>query len=226
MNSPKRPPVTDPGVWEKWDPNGNARTFRGTTFVAHVVTDSPFHLLARRILDDIHAADIAQDYGLLPLSSLHMTLLDVLVESDRKAWPSWLQDSPDFPTAVRRQLDRIVSSGLRGPEVLRMKPVAVWPLGWALSIRLAPGDEDTAAELTRFRAEAAELLEIPASEDYEFHSSLGYRLTQWASDAPRLDALAERYRGWAAEVSEIDLGPVAFNVFDDMLAFPPLYYLP
>lgn len=226
MIAPEPVPVDDPGVWEKWDPCGNARTFRGTTFTAHVVPDSPFHLLGRRILEDIRAEGIGEDYGLLPLSSLHMTVLDVCVEQDRAAWPSWLQDSPDFPTVVRRQLDRVVSSGIRGPGVLRMVPVTVWPLDWALSIRLAPADETTTAELTRFRTEMAEVLEIPLQTDYEFHSSLGYRLTRWASETSRLDRLTERHRSWAAEVPEVDLAPVAFNVFDDMLAFPPLYYLP
>ena len=218
--------LTDPAIWEKWDPSGNARTFRGTSFVAHVVPDSPFHLLGRRILDDIRAEGIEEDYGLLPLSSLHMTVLDVLVESNRAAWPRWLADSPDFPTAVRRQLDRVVASGLRGPGRLRVRPATLWPIGWALSIRMAPADDATAAELTRFRTEAAELLEITPSQDYEFHSSLGYRLTQWESDTPRIDRLTERYRSWVTEVDEVDLAPTAFNVFDDMLAFPPLSYLP
>lgn len=107
-----------------------------------------------------------------------------------------------------------------------MRPATVWPLGWAVSIRLTPADQETAAELTRFRTEAAELLELSLPEDYEFHSSLGYRLTRWESDARRLDELTERYREWAAEVPRVDLAPVAFNVFDDMLAFPPLCYLP
>ena len=55
-----RPTLTDPAIWEKWDPSGNARTFRGTSFVAHVVPDSPFHLLGRRILDDIRAEGIEE----------------------------------------------------------------------------------------------------------------------------------------------------------------------
>ena len=107
-----------------------------------------------------------------------------------------------------------------------MRPATLWPIGWALSIRLAPADDATAAELTRFRTEAAELLEITPSQDYEFHSSFGYRLTQWESDTPRIDRLTERYRSWVTEVDEVDLAPTAFNVFDDMLAFPPLSYLP
>lgn len=222
--------VDEPRIWEKWDTKGNAKRHRGTTFVCHLVPDSSLHQIGVKIVEDIRAEGLASDYGLLPPSSLHMTVLEGLKDRNligqQEKWPEWLKDTEDYTEAVRRIADKIAGMKFDIPR-FTMKTNGVYPLGESLTISLVPENEAVAADIREFRISLAEALEftITDADSYRFHCSLGYRLTVADDQDEKLLALKKKYDSWVSQISTVDLEDVAFNIFNDMLSFPPLVTL-
>lgn len=77
-------------------------------------------------------------------------------------------------------------------------------------------------ELDRFRRQAGEVLEIPVAglDEYAFHCTLGYRLTQ-CDDAAELVDAEGLYDSWIAEQPRVELEDVAFCIFNDMQSEVP-----
>ncbi|MCT1462955.1 hypothetical protein [Corynebacterium sanguinis] len=90
------------------------------------------------------------------------------------------------------------------------------------SARVCSGVE---RELDRFRRQAGEVLEIPVAglDEYAFHCTLGYRLTQCDDGAELVDAEG-LYVSWIAEQPRVEIEDVAFCIFNDMQSFPLLYF--
>lgn len=222
----KFPLDSNPQTFEKFTPEGVAKRHRGCTFVAHVVPDSPTYEVEKRIQDDVRSRGLAEHFGLLPPSSYHMTvfpgLKDRAIEGESVKWPDWLSGVMDLPTAVGMMRQRLIDADLAPVPDLRMRPTHVYDLGISLTVGLEPVDDQMANELHLFRSTLRDVLEIsdPGFDTYLFHSSLGYRLS-----APELTSdlnaeLADLYSEWVREIEVFDLERPAFNIFNDMLAFP------
>ncbi|CCI83897.1 DUF1868 domain-containing protein [Corynebacterium otitidis] len=221
-----RAPIENKGTRQKWDVDGVARRFRGTTVVSHVVPESPMWLAQRRIYRDLIERGVSRDYGMLPPSSFHMTVIEGLKTRDLgDRWPAWLDDAEDFPDAVWQMVGRLREARIPKPAALNLEVTGLEDLRNYVKLELEPSDEETLKELTAFREAVAETLEIdfPGLDTYRFHSSMAYRVTQAGDDAALIDELHETYLGWVKEVGRIDLEDPAFCIFDDMLAFAPLY---
>lgn len=223
--------VDNPRTWEKFDPQGTPKRHRGSTFVSHLVVDSPLYRVGEAIIGDVRKEGLSADFGLLPVSSLHMTVLEGLKDpsyiGQGGRWPDWLAAVEDFPTAVAQMRQRLAAAGITGISGVTMQPFAVYPLADSLTIGLRPAEDTDRDVLDRFRRQAGEALEIeiaPLSE-YRFHTSLGYRLTAVEPGTEeKLKQLQEKYGSWLGQVVQADLEPVSFSIFGDMLSFPPLLY--
>lgn len=220
-------PLNDnPQTFEKFTPEGVAKRHRGSTFVAHVVPNSPSYEVEKRIQDDVRARGMAEHFGLLPPSSFHMTVFpgpkDREIPGEGDKWPAWLSDIADLPTAVHLMRQRLVDADLSPAPELRMRPTHVYDLGLSLTVSLEPADDEMERELYRFRSTLRDVLEIddPGFDTYRFHSSLGYRLSAPEVTLELNAELAEQYSEWVQEIEIFDLERPAFNMFNDMLAFP------
>lgn len=223
--------VNEPGTWEKFEPSGVAKRHPGSTFVSYLVVDSPLYQAGERIIADVRAMGMAGDFGLLPPSSLHMTVMEGLKEpsllSQDEKWPEWLARYESFPEAVAAMRVRLAEADIRAPRDVVMRPSGVAPIGERLTIDLVPATDAMATELDRFRREVGAVLEmpVPGLDEYRFHNSLGYRLTEPTDeDAEVREAMQKKYEGWVRTVDQADLEPVAFQIFNDMLSFSPLLY--
>ncbi|MDO4241606.1 MAG: DUF1868 domain-containing protein [Microbacteriaceae bacterium] len=217
----------DPAIREKWDSHGRARRHYGSTFVCEVVTDSPLYELGLRMQDEVVRRGIAHNYGMLPPSSYHMTVADGLKlplyvgQADR--WPAELRDLP-FTEAASIMRQRLVEAAIPAPKPLEMAVTGVHPLEQSLTVLLGSATSEVAAELSRFRNAVYDALGMNVADvdGYQFHMSLGYRLTEPDAAAEPLAELYELFTGWAAEVERADLEPVGFCVFADMYSFPQI----
>lgn len=218
------PLIDRPSTWAKFRPDGTAKVFPGSTFVAALRQGSPLHALGERIQNDIRARGWGSDFALTVASSFHMTVLEGFKRND--ALPAWLAGARDFPEAVALMRQRLAEAHISAPARLEMKVSGVFPLHERLTFRLYPADDEVDQELRRFRRRACEVLEIPAAglDDYQFHSTLGYRLTVATPEDDGLIEAKKLYDSWAAEVSSVDLERVGFCIFNDMQSFPPLLY--
>ncbi|WP_432144755.1 DUF1868 domain-containing protein [Streptomyces sp. bgisy084] len=228
----RAPLAAGPGM--KWDLDGNAQRFRGNTFVCRVPQDSAFFKAEQQAMALMKDSDLAPQYVCLPHNSLHMTVFDVITQNHvkDKTLPAWLADCTDVSQASQRVLARLQAqgSGLTPLGPINMKVKGFRPFEANFTMDLTPADDATHNALWRARRELSALLEVRAAnfDTYQFHSTIGYRLVQpVANDYPKMRALEARllklFTGAAATVT---MEHPAFNLFDDMLAFPQLWLTP
>ncbi|MEO5304350.1 DUF1868 domain-containing protein [Corynebacterium sp. c25Ua_47] len=219
-------------TFEKFTPNGVAKRHRGSTFVAHVVPNSKSYQMCERIQKDVRERGLGEHFALLPPSSFHMTVYPGLkgreFEGEEDRWPDWLKAAPTMTAAAGLMYCRLRENSHQIPELpeLRMRPTGVYDLGISLTVGLEPADDDMAVALNHFRETLRDLLEAKDKDldSYKFHCSLGYRLTDPELTSNVNRELSELYTSWAKELNILELERPAFNVFDDMLAFPPLMF--
>lgn len=226
------PLAPDQQTFEKFTPSGVAKRHRGSTFVAHVVPDSKSYKVCERIQSNVRDRGLDHHFAMLPPASYHMTVYSGLkgreFEGEEDRWPDWVKAAPDMTSAVGMMYERLREETHRVPTIpdLRMAPTGVYDLGISLTIGLEPADEEMKDSLNMFREALHEILELKDEnlEAYKYHCSLGYRLTAPALTSSANRDLADLYTGWAQEIELFELERPAFNVFDDMLSFPPLMF--
>ena len=111
-----------------------------------------------------------------------------------------------------------------------MKVKEFGPFDASFTMNLTPADDATFNTLWTIRRKLSALLEIRPSnfETYQFHSTIGYRLVKpLASDVPPMERLAAKCSAlFTGDAATVTMEHPAFNLFDDMLAFPQLWRLP
>lgn len=230
-NDGKREPL-DAGPGKTWDLDGNAQRFRGNTVVCPVPQDSAFFNAEKQAQEIMKRSSLADQYVCLPHNSMHMTVFDVVAQDTiiNKQLPPWLADCQDMSEVSQRVLARLQGSRLTPLGPINMKVKGFHPLDAAFTIDLTPADEATFNTLWTTRRELRDLLDIRTAnfDTYQFHSTLGYRLVKpLPSDVPAMEKIAaEMTKLFAGAAATVTLEPAAFNLFDDMLAFPQLWLLP
>lgn len=230
--SPQRREPLAAGPGKKWDLDGNAQRFRGNTFVCPVPQDSAFFDAGTEAMEILKRSSIADQYVCLPHQSMHMTVFDATTRDTviNKQLPAWLADCTDVSEVSQRILARLQESTLTPVGPIRMKVKGFRPFDANFMMDLTPADDAVFNTLWTIRRELSALLEIRASdfETYQFHSTIGYRLVKpLASDVPPMERLAAKCSAlFTGDAATVTMEHPAFNLFDDMLAFPQLWRLP
>ncbi|MEU1805510.1 DUF1868 domain-containing protein [Streptomyces sp. NPDC019937] len=231
VNNGKREPL-NAGPGKKWDLDGNAQRFRGNTVVCPVPRDSAFFNAEKQAQEIMKRSSLADQYACLPHSSMHMTVFDMIAQDTiaNKQLPPWLADCQDMTEISQRILARLQESRLTPLGPISMKVKGFRPFDANFTMDLTPADDATFNTLWTTRRELRELLDIRAAnfDTYQFHSSIGYRLVKpLPSDVPPMEKVArEMTKLFTGAAATVTLEPAAFNLFDDMLAFPQLWLLP
>ncbi|EFL25782.1 conserved hypothetical protein [Streptomyces himastatinicus ATCC 53653] len=226
----REPLAAGPG--KKWDLDGNAQRFRGNTFVCPVPQDSAFFHAETEAIETMKRSSIADQYVCLPRQSMHMTVFDATTQDTvtNKQLPAWLADCTDVSEVSQRILARLQESTLTPVGPITMKVKGFGPFDASFTMQLTPADDATFNTLWTIRRELSALLEIRAAdfETYQFHSTLGYRLVKpLPSDVPPMERLAAKCSAlFTGDAATVTMEHPAFNLFDDMLAFPQLWQLP
>ncbi|MET9524322.1 DUF1868 domain-containing protein [Streptomyces coeruleorubidus] len=230
--SPERREPLAAGPGKKWDLDGNAQRFRGTTFVCPVPQDSAFFHAETEAMEIMKRSSLADQYVCLPHQSMHMTVFDATTQDTviDKQLPAWLADCADVSEVSQRILARLQESTLTPVGPITTKAKGFGPFDAGFTMDLTPADDATFTGLWTIRRELSALLELRASdfETYQFHSTLGYRLVKpLAADVPPMERLAAKCSAlFTGEAATVTLEHPAFNLFDDMLAFPQSWRLP
>ena len=69
------------GEFKKFYPDGNARTFKGNTFICHVPKNSSFFRFANYSSGELSISDFHNKLALLPSDSYHMTIFEGICDS-------------------------------------------------------------------------------------------------------------------------------------------------
>ncbi|WKL19854.1 DUF1868 domain-containing protein [Agrobacterium tumefaciens] len=194
----------------------------GNTVVCHLVegsqTESAIIRTRQRFLDMPEASLLA----FTPVSSLHMTVFQGIIEFRRMA-PYWPEDMPlDTPIDTMTDYYRDRLSAFPALPGFEMQVTGLRPTG--LVMKGATAEDDRIVALWRDSFAEAFGYRHPDHESYEFHITLSY-ITRWfdPESLPRwqtmLDEELEKLRA-AAPV--IEMRPPAFCEFMDMNHFKEL----
>lgn len=211
---------------ERYDAQGVFLPEPGNTVVCHIIagseTESALAEARSRCIEMQGASRIA----FTPLSSLHMTLFQGVIEyrRSREHWPADMPlETPidDMTAILRQRIDYFAG----GPP-FRVRVVEALPTG----LILQGASESDNRSLAIWRDRLADLFGYrhPDHDGYVFHITFGYMI-DWLPD----ETLGEWQR-MLREVTQdiqrrapiLELKPPAFSSFDDMNRFDELVVLP
>lgn len=206
----------------RYDTAGTFLPEPGNTVVCHLEAGSPTEM----VLIDARSRFLAMPEGgnlaFTPISSLHMTLFQGIIEG-RRAIPYWPAEVPtDTPIAemTRLMLERLASYAGGPPfkvEITDALPTGLKLEGATAADRQALRDwRDAFAAILGYRH--------PDHDDYVFHITFSYVIERF--DDAALPAwqqmLDEVVRDIAHRAPVLDLRPPAFCAFEDMNHFEEL----
>ena len=223
--SKRRHPEPPPHLGTRYDRSGSFLREPGNTVVSHVVDGSETQKVLvearQRYLDMTEAAQLA----FTPVSSLHMTIFQGVIEYRRKSgfWPPDLAlDMPIDETTVRLR-ERLRE--FTGEPPFKVHVVEALPTGLTL-------DGITAADRKALRDWRDALADIfgyrhPDHDSYRFHITFAYVIQRFDDDA--LTSWQTMLEQVVADIRQrldhVELRPPAFCSFEDMNHFEELVVL-
>jgi hypothetical protein len=217
--SKSRHPEPSKHLGPRHDLQGNFQYEPGNTIVCHVVHGSHTQDVVIAARDQYLAMPEASQFTFTPISSLHMTLFQGIL--DRRRFPDfWPADLPlDMPT------DEITEvMGERLKRFSALDPFAVSVVSARPAGLLVDGaTEEDRRVMRSWRDALADVLGYrhPDHDVYPFHITFSYVIEKLEDEAlPRwqhmLNAVAAMVK---AEAPVLELRPPAFCTFDDMKHF-------
>ncbi|MCD4661757.1 DUF1868 domain-containing protein [Agrobacterium sp.] len=194
----------------------------GNTVVCHLLegsqSESAIIKTRQRFLDMPEASQLA----FTPVSSLHMTVFQGIIEYLR-ALPYWPENMPlDTPIDTMTDYYRDRLSAFPALPVFNMQVTGLMPTG--LVMQGVTSEDDRIVALWRDAFAEAFGYRHPNHESYEFHITLSY-VTRWFDPEclPRWQAmLDEELEELRAAAPVIEMRPPAFCEFKDMNHFKEL----
>lgn len=207
----------------RYDSSGQFLPEPGNTIVCHLLPGSASEQAIVEARAGYLAMTGSEQLAFTPVSSLHMTLFQGIIEYRRKL-PFWPADVPldtpiDDMTAIF--MDRLAGFRPEGP--FEMEVTEATPAGLTLDGVTA----DDRARLKSWRNRFADLLGYrhPDHDSYSFHITFAYPKERFddemiAAWVPFLDTVVEDIRDRAPVIA---LAPPAFCAFEDMNHFEELF---
>ncbi|UPQ86325.1 DUF1868 domain-containing protein [Ignavigranum ruoffiae] len=202
--------------------DGEAIPYYGNTVISIMNNENwPIYHLSRRMMKIIKESTLSDKIRLLPLESIHMTLIPLIREIDRGTdiWPQSLPTNASF-----KEIDKILRDKVEEVEPyhqIRMKINEVQITGFRLSAQTAAMNQ----ELRNYRDQIALKTKIvhPGHNHYQFHVSLAYVIKPFSqNDHLMLDKLeTEMTKVAKASLDSFVLAEPKFSIFNDMLSYHP-----
>lgn len=214
----------DKNIGKKFNANGTVRQFPGNTVISMVNHEQDIfsHFLhIRQLLEETPAAPCVT---LLPLSSIHMTIIEGVCDQVRLAdhWTSLLPLDCSLAETDALFEERFAGIPPLEPVSLRMTHIV---FTGAILLRMEPVTQADAARLRRYRDDvsAALGLRFPDHDRYRFHISLGYFTKEPTQQEEReLCAFGERAERYIAQHEILmQADPPLLTFFDGMFRFVP-----
>lgn len=211
-------------IGKKFNADGTVRHFPGNTIISMVNPNQEIFAHFLRIRHLLEESPAAPCVTLLPLSSIHMTVIEGVCDQVRQAdhWTSLLP--PDCSLAETDAFfeERLADVPPLEPVTLRMTHVV---FTGAILLRLEPVTQANAARLKRYRNDVSTALGLrfPNHDSYRFHISLGYFTKEPTQrEAQALHAFGEQADRYIAQHEILmQAQPPQLMFFDDMFRFVP-----
>lgn len=209
----------------RYDASGNFLQEPGNTVVCHLVSGSASERAVLDVRNRMMSMTDASKLTFTPVSSLHMTLFQGIIEY-RRAFPYWPQDV-SLDTSIEAMTDLYLNrlEGFKGVGTFKIKAIDVTPVG--LTVKGATAEDDAIIKSWRDALSEPFGYRHPDHDTYVFHITFAY-LIDWLSE--------DRLAAWQGlfddcltflerEAPIIEIHPPAFCCFNDMRHFEELLML-
>ena len=211
-------------VGEKFNPDGSARAFPGNTVICPVAPMSNTMQIITALHDDILDQVWHENYAILPPSSYHMTVFELVCDQVRKAeaWTTLCALDAPLEEVDAMMLSRWQEAPPAPLPSMRFDQLLI---GDYITLRLAPKDEASNRMIRDYRDKLSTVFGFrqPQHDSYGFHISLAYRIT--ALDEQEETAIAVFVQDWiprlTRSLAHIELAPPQLTFFADMTNFAP-----
>lgn len=209
----------------RYDASGNFLLEPGNTVVCHLVEGSPSQAAILEVRERMLAMPDADRLAFTPISSLHMTLFQGIIEYRRRL-PYWPADVPldsDIDDMTRLYLERLQSFEGHGPFKIRI--VEVVPTG--LTVAGATEEDRRVLKAWRDALSVPFGYRHPDHDAYVFHITFAYQIRRLADEraAAWQDLFDNCLSFLEREAPVIELKAPAFCSFKDMKHFEELLVL-
>lgn len=204
----------------KFKDDGSFRPFAGNTVVANLADQLDLVQLVSSLQEVYRELPCCPKLTLLPLSSLHMTVMELLCDQNRHP-AFWSKFLPlDLPiTAVHAYFGEQLSHFPLTQESIRMRVVG---LGLE-NLQLEPADEASRRRLEAIRQYISYKTGVifPNHHRYRFHISIAYLREPLTPDeeAVASERLASLSADWLTPAPEVRISRIDYTTFEDMSAF-------
>ncbi|UCI08950.1 DUF1868 domain-containing protein [Mesorhizobium sp. B1-1-8] len=209
----------------RYDTSGNFLLEPGNTVVCHLIEGSPSQAAIIEVRERMLAMPDADRLVFTPISSLHMTLFQGIIEYRRRLpyWPADVALDTGIDDMTRLYLERL--QGFEDRGAFKIKVVEVVPTG----LTVAGASEEDRRVLRAWR----DALSVPFGyrhpdhDTYVFHITFAYQIRRLADE--RVSAWQELFDNCLTlldrQAPVIELRPPAFCSFRDMKHFEELLVL-
>ena len=209
----------------RYDTAGNFLVEPGNTVVCHLVEGSPSQAAIIEVRERVRAMPDADRLAFTPISSLHMTLFQGIIEYRRRL-PYWPSDAPldtSIDDMTQLYLDRL--QGFEGRGAFSVKIVEVVPTG--LTVAGATEEDRLAMKAWRDALSVPFGYRHPDHDAYVFHITFAYQIRRLADERAVAwqDLFDDCLSFLEREAPVIELRPPAFCGFKDMKHFEELLVL-
>ncbi|CAN7622875.1 DUF1868 domain-containing protein [Mesorhizobium sp. LjNodule214] len=209
----------------RYDRSGNFLFEPGNTIVSHLVSGSPSEAVVIEVRERMRAMPDADRLAFTPISSLHMTLFQGIIEYRRRL-PYWPEDVPldtSIDDTTRLYQERL--QGFEGQGAFKVKVVEVVPTG--LTVAGASEDDRRIMQAWRDALSVPFGYRHPDHDTYVFHITFAYQVRRLADERASAwqDLFDDCLSLFEREAPVIELKPPAFCAFRDMKHFEELLVL-
>ncbi len=214
-----------PAVGNKFYKDGSVRQFPGNTIICFADPDGQAYKDAEWVQNEILKEPYGHKFAMLPPSSFHMTVFELLCDEVREKshWSFKLSLDASLIETDKFFIDAF--KDVSTPDNFQMVCTGMAVGRTGLMLALEPKDDAVNKHIRGYRNMLAATMGIlqPNHETYGFHLSLAYRIIQTtAEEEAQLEALAERVNVRLNETFGLfDTGKPMLTFFDDMFAFVP-----
>lgn len=209
----------------RYDASGNFLLEPGNTVVSHLVAGSPSQEAVIEVRERMLAMPDADRLAFTPISSLHMTLFQGIIEYRRRLpyWPSDVPLDTSIDDMTRLYLERL--AGFEGKGAFNVKVVEVVPTG--LTVAGATEEDRLVLKAWRDALSVPFGYRHPDHDTYRFHITFAYQIRRLADElAAAWQVLFDECLSFLErQAPVIELRPPAFCSFKDMKHFEELLVL-
>lgn len=215
------------GVNVKFDQNGNALPFEGSTVIGYFNYEAFYQALGQLTTAISADKSLMSKLILLPASSYHVTVFDCVCQKAGGGWywPSGVPRETPLYECMEILKERFSNIALNELPDINLKITGHKPFINTLAVTFSPNSGVDVDNLKCLRDSLSILSGIRRSnhETYEFHLTIGYFIDQVDfSDMSHLEKLLSDFFQRIDGLNDhVTLNKISFCSFKDMLSYHP-----